>query len=230
MYITENLTTKIEKNCDVLVCGGGFGGIAAALAAARHGAKVILLEKEPENEGTINEIFRAAHSLKGMAGRMGYKRMQALTHDMENVFSEVRNGNIKVKPEMIDILFQCLDALEEYNNNIQQTADEGTNDNEPLIKQLNEILAGKSADDEKKEAPKKTKKAAKSEVTEEKWNDINLDDLDDNQQQYLIELVDFSCSVFILHTVCLLSTKFLLLATQLLFLSYTLLFKKLSSP
>ena len=46
MYITENLTTKIEKNCDVLVCGGGFGGIAAALAAARHGAKVILLEKQ----------------------------------------------------------------------------------------------------------------------------------------------------------------------------------------
>ena len=39
-----------------------------------------------------------------------------------------------------DILFKCLDALEEYNNNIQQTADEGTNDNETLIKQLNDIL------------------------------------------------------------------------------------------
>ncbi|MBE5873898.1 MAG: chemotaxis protein CheA [Lachnospiraceae bacterium] len=138
--------------------------------------QILDLEADPENMDTVNEIFRAAHSLKGMAGTMGYKRMQALTHDMENVFSEVRNGNIKVQPEMIDVLFRCLDALEEYNNNIQSTADEGTNDNEPLIKQLNEILAGKSADDEKKEAPKKTKKAAKSEVTEEKWNDINLDD------------------------------------------------------
>ena len=58
--------------------------------------QIMILEKEPENEDTINEIFRAAHSLKGMAGTMGYKRMQTLTHDMENVFSEVRNGNMKV--------------------------------------------------------------------------------------------------------------------------------------
>ena len=104
--------------------------------------QILELESDPENMDTINEIFRAAHSLKGMAGTMGYKRMQNLTHDMENVFSEVRTGNIKVQPEMIDVLFKCLDALEEYNNNIQQTADEGTNDNEVLIKQLNDILNG----------------------------------------------------------------------------------------
>lgn len=102
--------------------------------------QILMLEQEPDNMDTINEIFRAAHSLKGMAGTMGYKRMQTLTHDMENVFSEVRNGNIKVKAEMIDVLFQCLDALEEYNTNIRESADEGTNDNEPLIKQLNEIM------------------------------------------------------------------------------------------
>ncbi len=89
---------------------------------------------------TINEIFRAAHSLKGMAGTMGYKRMQTLTHDMENVFSEVRNGTFKVQPGMIDILFKSLDALEEYVNNIQQTTEEGTNDNQDLIDALNSIL------------------------------------------------------------------------------------------
>ncbi len=104
--------------------------------------QILDLEQDSENADTINEIFRAAHSLKGMAGTMGYKRMQNLTHDMENVFSEVRNGNIKVKANMIDILFQCLDALEEYLDNIQTTADEGTNDNEPLIKALNRILDG----------------------------------------------------------------------------------------
>jgi len=75
---------------------------------------IMILEKEPDNSDTINEIFRAAHSLKGMAGTMGYKRMQNLTHDMENVFSEVRNGNIKVDSRMVDVLFQCLDALEQY--------------------------------------------------------------------------------------------------------------------
>lgn len=104
--------------------------------------QILSLEQDPENMDTINEIFRAAHSLKGMAGTMGYKRMQTLTHDMENVFSEVRNGNIKVNADMIDVLFQCLDALEEYNTNIRESSDEGTNDNGALIKRLNVIMNG----------------------------------------------------------------------------------------
>ncbi|MDE7427656.1 MAG: chemotaxis protein CheA [Lachnospiraceae bacterium] len=104
--------------------------------------QILSLEQDPENNDTINEIFRAAHSLKGMAGTMGYKRMQTLTHDMENVFSEVRNGNVKVTADMIDVLFQCLDALEEYNTNIRESSDEGTNDNNALIKRLNDIMTG----------------------------------------------------------------------------------------
>ena len=104
--------------------------------------QILSLEQDPENNDTINEIFRAAHSLKGMAGTMGYKRMQTLTHDMENVFSEVRNGNIKVTADMIDVLFQCLDALEEYNTNIRESSDEGTNDNGALIKRLKDIMSG----------------------------------------------------------------------------------------
>ncbi|PXV93528.1 two-component system chemotaxis sensor kinase CheA [Lachnotalea glycerini] len=102
--------------------------------------QLLILEKEPENDDTINEIFRAAHSLKGMAGTMGYKRMQRLTHDMENVFSEIRNGKMKVSAGLVDVLFQCLDALEGYLQIIQETAGEGTNDNEPIITQLNAIL------------------------------------------------------------------------------------------
>lgn len=101
---------------------------------------IMELEKEPENEGTINEIFRAAHSLKGMAGTMGFKRMQHLTHDMENVFQEVRSGNVKVSSEMIDILFQCLDAIEGYLDNIKSTSNEGTEDNEGIIAGLNRFL------------------------------------------------------------------------------------------
>lgn len=142
--------------------------------------QIMDLEQNPESEDTINEIFRAAHSLKGMAGTMGYKRMQTLTHDMENVFSEVRNGNIKVKANMIDILFQCLDALEEYVDNIQNTADEGTNDNAPLIKMLNDVLnegKGAAAAPAAAEAPRETPAAptAGSGALEEKWHEIKLD-------------------------------------------------------
>ncbi|MCH5343624.1 MAG: chemotaxis protein CheA [Acetatifactor sp.] len=140
--------------------------------------QILELESDPESMDTVNEIFRAAHSLKGMAGTMGYKRMQNLTHDMENVFSEVRNGNIKVQPDMIDVLFQCLDALEEYTNNIQSSADEGTNDNEPLIKQLNDILNGNKGGGEAPAAAS-AEEAPKAESTESgdaKWNNIVFDE------------------------------------------------------
>ncbi len=143
--------------------------------------QILNLEAEPENENTINEIFRAAHSLKGMAGTMGYKRMQNLTHDMENVFSEVRNGHIKVVPGMIDILFQCLDALEEYVSNIRESADEGTNDNEALIQQLNAVLNEKDGA-EKAEEPKASAAQGAGETAGDggssdgrKWREIVLD-------------------------------------------------------
>ncbi len=102
--------------------------------------QILVLEREPENVDTINEIFRAAHSLKGMAGTMGYKRMQRLTHDMENVFSEIRNGKMKASPKLVDVLFKGLDALEQYLDVIVNSGDEGTEDNEDIITALNEIL------------------------------------------------------------------------------------------
>ena len=144
----------------------------------------MILEQEPDNMDTINEIFRSAHTLKGMAGTMGYKRMQTLTHDMENVFSEVRNNTIKVDSAMVDLLFQCLDALEEYTENIQNTGDEGTNDNEHLIKALNDYLAKNSGDgasqpakEEKKEpAKEEAKQEAGADAGKEKWREIKLGD------------------------------------------------------
>ncbi len=102
---------------------------------------IMTLESEPDNKDTINEVFRAAHSLKGMAGTMGFKRMQHLTHDMENVFQEVRSDKIKVDSAMIDLLFECLDAIEGYLNNIKASSDEGTEDNELIIKSLNDFIA-----------------------------------------------------------------------------------------
>ena len=143
-------------------------------------AQILKLEQEPEDTDTINEIFRAAHSLKGMAGTMGYKRMQNLTHDMENVFSEIRNGSMKVSANLIDTLFQCLDALEEYTNNIQNSADEGTNENLPLIEMLNNFLKNENADAAKEEkkaeaAPAETPAEAAG-GDDEKWKQIKLGD------------------------------------------------------
>ena len=124
---------------------------------------IMTLEKEPDNKDTINEVFRAAHSLKGMAGTMGFKRMQHLTHDMENVFQEVRSDKIAVDSSMIDLLFKCLDALDEYLSNIKASSDEGTEDNEIIIKELNDFIA-KAQGGEVAPAPEKEASAPAAEA------------------------------------------------------------------
>ena len=144
---------------------------------------LLVLEKEPEDKATINEIFRAAHSLKGMAGTMGYKRMQNLTHNMENVFSEIRNDKMKVTASLIDTLFQCLDALESYLNNIQEASDEGTEDNEAIIKLLNEFLATEGnmtteAQPAPTAQPEQAAPAAGSASGNAKYKDVQLADFE----------------------------------------------------
>ena len=142
---------------------------------------IMTLEQEPDNKDTINEVFRAAHSLKGMAGTMGFKRMQNLTHDMENVFQEVRSDKIAVDSSMIDLLFKCLDAIDKYVENIKATSDEGTDDNELIIKELNDFIAkaNGSAPEaaESQEAPAADAAEAKSEDGQgKKYLDIELTD------------------------------------------------------
>lgn len=138
---------------------------------------IMTLEKEPDNKDTINEVFRAAHSLKGMAGTMGFKRMQHLTHDMENVFQEVRSDKIKVNSAMIDLLFKCLDAIEAYLNNVKESSDEGTEDNELIIKELNDFIAtanGEQVQEAPAEEPAKTE-AAVATATDEKAKYLQIE-------------------------------------------------------
>ena len=116
---------------------------------------IMALEQEPDNKDTINEVFRAAHSLKGMAGTMGFKRMQRLTHDMENVFQEVRSDKIKVDSAMIDLLFKCLDAIDSYVENIKATSDEGTDENEAIIKELNDFIQKEEGETTEQAQPEK---------------------------------------------------------------------------
>lgn len=69
------------------------------------------LEKQPSNIDIINEIFRVAHTLKGMAATMGFTEMSNLTHKMENIFDLFKSKQLSIHSEIITLLFQCLDML-----------------------------------------------------------------------------------------------------------------------
>lgn len=154
--------------------------------------QVLIMEQDPENIDTVNEIFRAAHSLKGMAGTMGFKRMQRLTHDLENVFSEIRNGKMSVTPDIVDIVFKCLDALEGYLANIQESADEGMEDNEEIINLLNDALNSSISDEEgpaaeEKSAPAEAEAQPASEVDKRKFLSLALADFEVNAMKEATE-------------------------------------------
>ncbi|KRQ85997.1 Chemotaxis protein CheA [Caloramator mitchellensis] len=101
------------------------------------------LEKNPEDKEIINTIFRAAHTLKGMAGSMGFEKIQDLTHKMENVLDKFRNDQLRVNSDIITILFKCLDKLQEMIENIQN---KGTEDAEitDIIEELVKIEKGQA--------------------------------------------------------------------------------------
>ena len=101
------------------------------------------LEKNPSNLEYINEIFRVAHTLKGMSGTMGFTNMANLTHDMENVLQAIRNNEVEVSDEIIDLLFECFDALDTSVNHIIDHGSEGSTSNKDLIQNSINSLAKK---------------------------------------------------------------------------------------
>lgn len=100
---------------------------------------LLQLEQNPGDSACLNEIFRVAHTLKGMSATMGFSKMARLTHDMEDVLHALRNNEIKVNTKLVDLLFKCLDALENYVNNIINTSSEGNNDYGEIIQELGNV-------------------------------------------------------------------------------------------
>ena len=98
------------------------------------------LENNPNDVETLNAIFRVAHTLKGMAGTMGFVKMQKLTHTVENVLSEIRAGKLGVNSNIVDVLFQSLDALENYVEEITNTSNEGDEEYIDLVTALGKII------------------------------------------------------------------------------------------
>lgn len=106
----------------------------------------VLLELETNmaEVSHVNEIFRVAHTIKGMSGTMGFTKVADLTHEMENVLHLVRTKEIDVNDYIIDILFECFDTLELQITHIEDNGSESSEDNVELVNKLKEIVKTKS--------------------------------------------------------------------------------------
>ncbi|WP_243386881.1 chemotaxis protein CheA [Bacillus kexueae] len=106
--------------------------------------KLLDLEQAPEDLSIVNEIFRSAHTLKGMSATMGFEDLADLTHKMENVLDAIRNEVLVVNTDIVDVLFSAMESLEEMVESIASGGD-GKKDVSALVKKLEQIEKGEAS-------------------------------------------------------------------------------------
>jgi len=111
---------------------------------------LLLMEKEGESPEVMQEVFRAAHTIKGSSAVMGYEKMSALTHEIENLFDRLRQGTLSVSEPLIDILFEALDTLHALRDEITGGGDEV--DTTPVVNMIREIQED-DGDPEERDTP-----------------------------------------------------------------------------
>lgn len=141
---------------------------------------LLQLEKEPDNIDKVNEIFRVAHTIKGMSATMGFNKMAELTHKMEDVLSEFRNGELKVTKDVVTVLFKCLDTLEQMLKNIEDGVDDDTSIDD-IMEELEKIADNaKNGQSEPKEEEKTEEKAKEEEHENNSTSLLELNEYDIN--------------------------------------------------
>ncbi|EJU21544.1 putative chemotaxis protein CheA [Peptoanaerobacter stomatis] len=128
---------------------------------------LLRLEEDPENLDTVNEIFRMAHTLKGMSATMGFEIIAKLTHKMENILDGIRSHKFTLNRDMIDILFEGLDILEGQVKTIESDGKEQQIDISDIINRLDVLekggsLGGGAASELNKNTVKETEDSTQS--------------------------------------------------------------------
>ena len=106
---------------------------------------LLSLEENSEDLSVVNDIFRNAHTLKGMSATMGYNKIAELTHEMEDVLDLIRKEQLKLNEDIIDTLFKCLDSLEQMVDSVANGESEDVVDVSDLVSKLSSISKGEPA-------------------------------------------------------------------------------------
>ncbi|UOS34585.1 chemotaxis histidine kinase/response regulator CheAY2 [Helicobacter pylori] len=135
---------------------------------------LVELEHNPEDLDLLNRIFRVAHTIKGSSSFLNLNILTHLTHNMEDVLNRARKGEIKITPDIMDVVLRSIDLMKTLLVTIRDTGSDTNNGKEneieEAVKQLQAITSQnlESAKEGTKEAPKEeTKKEVKEENTEE---------------------------------------------------------------
>lgn len=112
------------------------------------------LEKEPGNKDLLNEIYRAIHTIKGGAGFVKFKKLETLSHSLENLLDLVRSEKIDLNSEIVDVLLASTDGVSSYLSQVEQTGEEGEEEFDEIrrnltkwIESVNENLTANIAKD-----------------------------------------------------------------------------------
>src|SRR5690606_34617303 len=124
---------------------------------------LLQLEQNPEEINVVHEMFRAAHTLKGMAATMGFERMAELTHQMENVMDLLRNRQLPVTTPILDTLFACATALENMVQSIEAGGSDDV-DTTALVAQLQAAMSGQPTAGQAPQVPQETPAAPAEEM------------------------------------------------------------------
>ena len=136
---------------------------------------LLSLEENPDDVSVVNEIFRNAHTLKGMSATMGYNKIAELTHEMEDVLDLIRKEQLKLNEDIIDTLFKCLDSLEQMIDSVGNGEAEDVVDVSDLVKKLSSISKGDPAPEKAATTAADTKTAAPATVAGIDLTDVDRD-------------------------------------------------------
>ena len=106
---------------------------------------LMTLEKDPSELSILNDIFRNAHTLKGMSATMGYTKIAELTHDMENILDALRKEQMEVTEDIVDTLLKCGDSLRQMVESIGEGGAEDVVDISEVAGKLSALLNGDTA-------------------------------------------------------------------------------------
>src|SRR5215216_2958148 len=105
--------------------------------------RFITLETDPGNADLLNEIFRAMHSMKGSAGFLGFTRLVDVTHRAESVLNKLRQGEIAVTPQVINVILEAIDTVKMLMSDIRQSGTDQHVETAPMSQKLDQVLTAK---------------------------------------------------------------------------------------